>query len=47
MNTDKEHMARKMMDEEYGKDIAGCLKVTVLVALALIAIGVAARLLSL
>ena len=44
MNTDKEHMARKMMDEEYGKDIAGCLKV--LVALALIAIGVAAILLS-
>ena len=47
MNTDKEHMARKMMDEEYGKDIAGCFKATVVVALALIAIGVAAILLSL
>ena len=44
---DKEHMTRKMMDEEYGKSLTGCLTAFVAVCLALLAIGVAAILLSL
>ena len=44
---DNEHMTRKMMDEEYSKDALGCLTAFVVVVLALLAIGVAAILLSL
>ena len=44
---DKEHQASKMMDEEYGKNITGCLTAFVVVCIALLAIGVVAILLSL
>ena len=43
---DKEHMTRKMMDEEYGKSLTAAV-VVCLALLALLAIGVAAILLSL
>ena len=47
MNEDRKKLEKRMMDEEYGRSLAGCLKAVVVVVLTLIAIGVAITLLSL
>lgn len=43
----KEEQTKKMMSEEYGKSLTGCLTAFVVVVLVLLAIGVTITLLSL